>query len=131
MADLAHFHWRSGRGLTFPLLNARMTTLAPTRNRAIVMAMNGTVLRLSQSLSPLFFGDRLVIYRMARAVCDGDRRGAGHRCARMARLSGFFREGVNTASIFSCMKKRMQFFFEQYKNAAHTRHTFPLTSGIL
>ena len=44
------------QGLTFPLLNARMTTLAPTRNRAIVMAMNGTVLRLSQSLSPLFFG---------------------------------------------------------------------------
>ncbi len=44
------------QGLTFPLLNARMTTLAPTRNRAIVMAMNGTVLRLSQSLSPLVFG---------------------------------------------------------------------------
>ncbi len=29
------------------------------------------------------------------------------------------------------MKKKVQFFFEQYKNAAHTRHTFPLTSGIL
>ena len=38
------------------MLNSRMTALAPTRNRAIVMAMNGTVLRLSQSLSPLFFG---------------------------------------------------------------------------
>lgn len=48
-----------------------------------------------------------------------------------ALLRGFFREGVNTASFFRCMKKRMQFFFEQYKNAAHTRHTFPLTSGIL
>ena len=46
----------AAQGLTFPLLNARMTTLAPTRNRAIVMAMNGTVLRLSQSLSPLVFG---------------------------------------------------------------------------
>lgn len=46
----------AAQGLTFPLLNARMTTLAPTRNRAIVMAMNGTVLRLSQSLSPLAFG---------------------------------------------------------------------------
>lgn len=44
------------QGLTFPLLNARMTGLAPTANRAIVMAMNGTVLRLSQSLSPLAFG---------------------------------------------------------------------------
>ena len=46
----------AAQGLSFPLLNARMTTLAPTRNRAIVMAMNGTVLRLSQSLSPLVFG---------------------------------------------------------------------------
>lgn len=44
------------QGLTFPLLTARMTTLAPARNRAIVMAMNGTVLRLSQSVSPLAFG---------------------------------------------------------------------------
>ena len=47
---------QNSQGLSFPLLNARMTTLAPTRNRAIVMAMNGTVLRLSQSVSPLVFG---------------------------------------------------------------------------
>ena len=45
-----------GQGLTFPLLSARLTSLAPTRNRAIVMAVNGTVLRISQSVSPLFFG---------------------------------------------------------------------------
>ncbi len=44
------------QGLSYPLLNARMTTLAPIQNRAIVMAMNGTMLRLSQSLSPLLFG---------------------------------------------------------------------------
>lgn len=44
------------QGLTFPLLTSRMTSLAPTRNRAIVMAMNGTVLRLSQSAAPLLFG---------------------------------------------------------------------------
>lgn len=44
------------QGITFPLLTARMTSLAPARNRAIVMAMNGTVLRLSQSLAPLLFG---------------------------------------------------------------------------
>lgn len=50
------FSGGAAQGLTFPLLNARMTTLAPTRNRAIVMAMNGTVLRLSQSVSPLLFG---------------------------------------------------------------------------
>lgn len=50
------FFGGAAQGLTFPLLNARMTTLAPTRNRAIVMAMNGTILRLSQSASPLLFG---------------------------------------------------------------------------
>ncbi len=46
----------AAQGITFPLLTSRMTSLAPTRNRAIVMAMNGTVLRLSQSVAPLLFG---------------------------------------------------------------------------
>ncbi|MEG2005283.1 MAG: MFS transporter, partial [Bilophila sp.] len=44
------------QGLTFPILTARMTSVAPAQNRGIVMAMNGTVLRLSQSVSPLAFG---------------------------------------------------------------------------
>lgn len=44
------------QGLTFPLLTARMTSVASSENRGIVMAMNGTVLRLSQSVSPLAFG---------------------------------------------------------------------------
>ena len=44
------------QGLTFPLLTASLASLAPARNRAAVMAINGTVLRLSQSLAPLFFG---------------------------------------------------------------------------
>lgn len=44
------------QGLTFPLLTAALTSLATTRNRAIVMAVNGTVLRLSQSVAPLVFG---------------------------------------------------------------------------
>lgn len=44
------------QGLTFPILTARMTSVASSENRGIVMAMNGTVLRLSQSFSPLAFG---------------------------------------------------------------------------
>ena len=44
------------QGLTFPLLTASLASLAETRNRAVVMAMNGSVLRLSQSAAPLFFG---------------------------------------------------------------------------
>ena len=85
------------QGLTFPLLNARMTTLAPNAQQGHRHGYE----RYGAAAAKAFrrcFRDRLVIYGMARAVCDGDRRGAGHRCARMARLSGFFREGVNTAS---------------------------------
>lgn len=44
------------QGLTFPLLNASLASLADTRNRAVLMAVNGTILRLSQSAAPLVFG---------------------------------------------------------------------------
>lgn len=44
------------QGVAFPLIGSEVTSLAPTSNRAIVMAMNSTVMRLSQSVSPLFFG---------------------------------------------------------------------------
>lgn len=44
------------QGLTFPLLTASLASLADTRNRAVLMAVNGTILRLSQSAAPLVFG---------------------------------------------------------------------------
>lgn len=46
----------AAQGLTFPILTASLTSLAHTKTRALVMAMNGTTLRLSQSFAPLFFG---------------------------------------------------------------------------
>lgn len=44
------------QGISFPLVNSHITTLAPTSNRAIVMAINSTFMRLSQSISPVVFG---------------------------------------------------------------------------
>ncbi len=44
------------QGITFPLINSRLTSLCPSSNRAIIMAINGTIMRTSQSISPLFFG---------------------------------------------------------------------------
>ena len=44
------------QGISFPLVNSHITSLAPTSNRAIVMAINSTFMRLSQSISPIVFG---------------------------------------------------------------------------
>lgn len=49
-------------GMTFPILNASLASLAETETRAIVMAVNGTILRLSQSVAPLFFGIVWTLY---------------------------------------------------------------------
>lgn len=45
-----------GQGISFPLISSRLISLAPTSNRGIAMAINSTVMRLSQTISPLFFG---------------------------------------------------------------------------
>lgn len=44
------------QGISFPLVNSHITSLAPSSNRAIVMAINSTFMRLSQSISPIVFG---------------------------------------------------------------------------
>lgn len=44
------------QGLNLPNLSTMMTSLAPTQQRAAIMAVNGTLLRLGQTIAPLLFG---------------------------------------------------------------------------
>lgn len=44
------------QGIALPLVAERLATLAPTNNRGAIMAVNGSVLRFSQSVAPLVFG---------------------------------------------------------------------------
>lgn len=44
------------QGITLPILSERIAILSPKENRAAVMAVNGTIFRLSQSVSPVIFG---------------------------------------------------------------------------
>lgn len=44
------------QGITLPIVAERIAILAPTNNRAAVMAVNGSIFRFSQSVSPLIFG---------------------------------------------------------------------------
>ncbi len=46
----------TGQGLLYPITIASLSALAPTTGRGVLMAVNGTILRLSQSLAPLFCG---------------------------------------------------------------------------
>lgn len=45
-----------GQGLNIPSLQTLLANLAPSENRAAFMSMNGTVLRLGQTLGPLVMG---------------------------------------------------------------------------
>ena len=45
-----------GQGLNIPSLQTLLANLAPSENRAAFMSMNGTVLRLGQTLGPLITG---------------------------------------------------------------------------
>lgn len=44
------------QGITLPIVAERIAILAPTDNRGAVMAINGSIFRFSQSVSPLIFG---------------------------------------------------------------------------
>lgn len=44
------------QGITLPIIAERIAVLAPTDNRGAVMAVNGSIFRFSQSMSPLIFG---------------------------------------------------------------------------
>lgn len=50
------FIYGLGQGLNFPNLTVLLTGLAPTEGRAAIMAINGTVLRLAQTIAPPLFG---------------------------------------------------------------------------
>lgn len=43
----------AGNGVNFPSTQALMTSLAPMNQRAVILSLNGTVLRLGQTLGPL------------------------------------------------------------------------------
>jgi len=45
-----------GQGLIYPNIMTSLSTLAPKEGRGIIMAANGTILRLSQTISPLICG---------------------------------------------------------------------------
>ncbi len=45
-----------GQGLSYPTIISSLSSLAPAEGRGILMAVNGTVLRLAQSLAPFFCG---------------------------------------------------------------------------
>ncbi len=44
------------QGITMPILTERIAILAPTDSRAAIMAVNGSIFRLSQSVAPILFG---------------------------------------------------------------------------
>ncbi|UZP68068.1 MFS transporter [Desulfovibrio mangrovi] len=62
------------QGFNFPNLTTLLTSLAPIEQRAAVMAVNGTVLRLAQTISPMFFtlvfwiGDLSAVYYAGAAL---------------------------------------------------------------
>ncbi len=45
-----------GQGLLYPIIMSSLSSLAPLSSRGALMAVNGTVLRLSQSIAPLACG---------------------------------------------------------------------------
>lgn len=62
------------QGFNFPNLTTMLTSLAPIEQRAAIMAVNGTVLRLAQTVAPMFFtlfywiGDLKAVYFAGAAV---------------------------------------------------------------
>ncbi len=50
------FCYGVGQGLLYPIIIASLSALAPTVGRGALMAVNGTILRLSQSIAPLLCG---------------------------------------------------------------------------
>ncbi len=57
------FLYGLGQGLAYPAVLASLSSLAPLEGRGVLMAVNGSVLRLAQSISPLLCG-------AAFAVCS-------------------------------------------------------------
>lgn len=55
------FFYGLGQGLNIPTTATLLTDLAPTEGRAAIMAVNGTILRLAQTIAPLLFG---VVYML-------------------------------------------------------------------
>lgn len=49
------FIYGLAQGLTIPTIATMLTGLAPTESRGAIMAVNGTILRLSQTVAPAFF----------------------------------------------------------------------------
>lgn len=62
------------QGFNFPNLTTLLTSLAPLEQRAAVMAVNGTVLRLAQTIAPMLFtlvfwiGDLSLVYYAGAAT---------------------------------------------------------------
>jgi MFS family permease len=50
-----------GQGLSFPNLAAKLTGIASIEKRGAVMAVNGTVLRIAQTIGPLIFSFPLIM----------------------------------------------------------------------
>ncbi|KAF1075691.1 MFS transporter [Halodesulfovibrio sp. MK-HDV] len=50
-----------GQGLSFPNLAAKLTGIASIEKRGAVMAVNGTVLRIAQTIGPLIFSIPLIM----------------------------------------------------------------------
>ncbi len=50
------FFYGLGQGLLYPIIITSLSALAPTTKRGVLMAINGTILRLSQSIAPFACG---------------------------------------------------------------------------
>jgi len=68
------FAFGLAQGFNFPNLTTLLTGLAATEHRAVVMSVNGTVLRLAQTIAPILFtlmfwvGDLIAVYLAGACV---------------------------------------------------------------
>ena len=71
-----HFIFGLGHGMNIPSIMSLMAGYAPMEHRGILMSVNGTVLRLGQTMGPLVMGlpfalwGITVIYRGQATYCD-------------------------------------------------------------
>ncbi len=82
----------AANGINVPSLMAILSRFAPTEHRAAFMSLNGTVLRLGQTLGPVVFGTVYVAFGVSAAFYTG----TVLALAMFGLLGAVFREGLRS-----------------------------------
>jgi len=61
----------TGTGMALPAVTSLLASLAPVENRAAFMSLNGTVLRLGQTLGPITMGAVYGVWGLDAALRAG------------------------------------------------------------